>query len=74
MSDVVVLGVIVFGLLHGINPSHGWIIAMMYSIKSRNPLLSGLVSSSMIAGAHFVSSIVVVIAFSSSCHICRDSF
>ena len=63
MSDVVVLGVIVFGLLHGINPSHGWIIAMMYSIKSRNPLLSGLVSSSMIAGAHFVSSIVVVIAF-----------
>jgi nickel/cobalt transporter (NicO) family protein len=56
-------GVIAFGLLHGINPSHGWPVAILYSMKSKNPLISGIVSSSIIASAHFVSSIVVVIAY-----------
>jgi hypothetical protein len=52
-----------FGLLHGINPSHGWPVAILYSMRSRSPLLSGIISSSVIASAHFVSSIVVVIAY-----------
>lgn len=56
-------GVIAFGLLHGINPSHGWPVAILYSMRSKNPLVSGIVSSSIIASAHFVSSIVVVIAY-----------
>ncbi|MDQ4056771.1 MAG: nickel/cobalt transporter [Thermoproteota archaeon] len=64
LSSIHVLtGVIAFGLLHGINPSHGWPVAILYSMRSKNPLISGLVSSSIIASAHFVSSIVVVIAF-----------
>jgi ABC-type nickel/cobalt efflux system permease component RcnA len=60
---IVFLGVITFGLLHGINPSHGWTVAVLYSIRNKRPLLSSLTSSSILAGAHFLSSIVVVVAF-----------
>jgi ABC-type nickel/cobalt efflux system permease component RcnA len=61
---IVFLGVISFGLLHGINPSHGWTIAVLYSVRnSKRQLLSSLVSSGILAGAHFLSSIVVVVAF-----------
>lgn len=52
-----------FGLLHGVNPSHGWPVAALYSMQSRKPLISGIISSSIIASAHFVSSLVVVIIF-----------
>lgn len=57
------LGVIVFGLLHGVNPSHGWIVATLYSIRRKRQVISSLVSSGIIAGAHFISSIAVVVAF-----------
>src|SRR5437867_8591112 len=57
------LGVILFGMLHGINPSHGWIVAVLYSIRKKRQIISSLISSGIIAGAHFLSSIVVVMAF-----------
>jgi|SoiMethySBSTD1v2_1073268.scaffolds.fasta_scaffold82022_5 nickel/cobalt exporter len=57
------LGIILFGLLHGINPSHGWIVAVLYSIRKKRQIISSLISSGIIAGAHFLSSIVVVMAF-----------
>lgn len=59
----ILFGIIIFGLLHGINPSHGWTIAVLYSLQSKRPLLSGILSSSILASAHFLSSIVVVLAF-----------
>jgi nickel/cobalt transporter (NicO) family protein len=62
-AALVFLGVITFGLLHGINPSHGWTVAVLYSIRNKRPLLSSLTTSSILAGAHFLSSIVVVAAF-----------
>jgi nickel/cobalt exporter len=62
-AALVFLGVITFGLLHGINPSHGWTVAVLYSIRNKRPLLSSLTSSSILAGAHFLSSIVVVATF-----------
>ena len=62
-AALVFLGVITFGLLHGINPSHGWTVAVLYSIRNKRPLLSSLTSSSILAGAHFLSSIAVVAAF-----------
>lgn len=61
--DGVLIGVVVFGLLHGINPSHGWLIAAFYSMHSRRPLFNSLISSGIIAGSHFASSIIVVIAY-----------
>ncbi len=63
MLDSVLISVIIVGLLHGINPSHGWLVAALYSMHNRRPLLRSLVSSSIIAGSHFVSSMVVVIAY-----------
>ena len=57
------LGVIVFGLLHGLNPSHGWTVAEPVLHNRKRPLLSGLISSGIIAGAHFLSSVAVVIGF-----------
>jgi len=59
----IMLGVIAFGLLHGVNPSHGWTVAVLYSIRSKRPLSSSIASSGIIAGAHFLSSIAVVLAF-----------
>jgi nickel/cobalt transporter (NicO) family protein len=63
-QDATLLGVIVFRLLHGISPSHGWTVAVLYSIRNkRSPLLGSIVSSGIIAGTHFLSSIVVIIAY-----------
>ena len=59
----ILIGVIAFGLLHGINPSHGWPVALLYSMRSKRPLFGGIISSSIISGAHFVSSIAVVVAY-----------
>ena len=56
-------GIIIFGLLHGINPSHGWTIAVLYALQSKRPLLSSILSSGILAMAHFLSSLVVVLAF-----------
>lgn len=54
---------VAFGLMHGVNPSHGWTVAVLYSVRSKKPMLSSITSSSIIAGAHFLSSIVVVVGF-----------
>jgi ABC-type nickel/cobalt efflux system permease component RcnA len=59
----ILLGIIGFGLLHGLNPSHGWTVAVLYSIRKKRPLLSSLISSGIIAGGHFLSSMVVVVGF-----------
>lgn len=56
-------GVALLGLLHGMEPGHGWPIALVYSARKSNPLLSGFVSASIIAFAHFVSSVAVVLAY-----------
>lgn len=65
MREIIAIlsGITIFGLLHGINPSHGWTIAVLYSLQSKRPLLSSILSSSILAMAHFLSSIVVVLAF-----------
>ncbi|HJT85016.1 MAG TPA: hypothetical protein VJ697_11080 [Nitrososphaeraceae archaeon] len=54
-------GIVFFGLLHIINPSHGWIIDVLYALQSKTPLLNSILSSSILAYAHFLSSIVVVL-------------
>ncbi len=63
MLEGVLFGAIAFGLLHGINPSHGWTLAILYSLKSRKPMLSGIQSSSILAGGHFLSAIVLVVGY-----------
>ena len=57
------ISIIGFGLSHGINPSHGWPVALLYAMRSKRPLPSSIISSTVIAVAHFISSIVVVLAY-----------
>ena len=63
MFDPVYIGVIMIGLLHGLEPGHGWPVAVMYSVQKRNPVFSGAVSSSIIGMGHLISSIAVVLAY-----------
>lgn len=57
------VGVILFGLLHGLEPGHGWPFAFLYSIKQEKPMKSALLSSVIIAISHFISSIAVVVVY-----------
>ena len=51
------------GLLHGLEPGHGWPVALLYSARKKRPFLSGFLSSGIIAVAHFISSIAVVVVY-----------
>lgn len=63
MFESAFLAVIVIGLLHGLEPAHGWPIAFLYSSRKRNSLFYGFVSSTIISLFHFISSIAVVLAY-----------
>lgn len=63
MFNPAYFGVVMLGLLHGLEPGHGWPIAMLYSMRKGSPLVSGLTSSGILALAHFVSSIAVLAAY-----------
>jgi nickel/cobalt transporter (NicO) family protein len=58
-----IIGVVVIGLLHGLEPGHGWPLALLYSAKTTRPTFYAFVSSGILAIAHFISSIVVVIIY-----------
>ncbi len=60
---VALVAVVIFGLLHGIEPAHGWPIALFYAASKKRPLLQGFLSSGLMAGAHFTSSILIVIVY-----------
>jgi nickel/cobalt transporter (NicO) family protein len=57
------IGVIVIGLLHGLEPGHGWPIALLYSVRTSRPTFYAFISSGIISFFHFISSIVVVLVY-----------
>jgi len=57
------LGVLAIGLLHGLEPDHGWPIAFFYSIRKEKPIVAGLVSSGILAVFHFLSSILTMVIY-----------
>lgn len=57
------IGVVMIGLLHGLEPGHGWPVAVLYSMNKRNALTSATISSGIIGLAHLISSIAVVVAY-----------
>lgn len=63
MFNPAYIGVVMIGLLHGFEPGHGWPVAVLYSMKKRNPIASATLSSSIIGIGHLASSIAVVIAY-----------
>lgn len=56
-------GVVMLGLLHGFEPGHGWPVAVLYSMRRKNPFFSATLSSSIIGIGHLLSSIAVVVAY-----------
>lgn len=63
MFNPAYLGVVLLGLLHGLEPGHGWPVAVLYSMQKRGTVFSATVSSGIIGLAHLVSSIAVVVAY-----------
>ena len=71
MFDPVYVGVVMIGLLYGLEPGHGhghghghgWPVAVLYSMKKRSPVFSATVSSGIIGIGHLISSIAVVAAY-----------
>ena len=63
MFNPAYIGVVMIGLLHGLEPGHGWPVAVLYSMQKRNAVFSATVSSGIIGIAHLVSSIAVVVAY-----------
>jgi len=63
LLDSVFIAVIVIGLLHGLEPAHGWPVAFMYSSKMNRSLFYGFVSSAIISLAHFTSSIAAAVIY-----------
>jgi nickel/cobalt exporter len=61
--EVSLIGVIVVGLLHGLEPGHGWPIALLYSVRTGKPTFYAVVSSGIISFFHFISSIAVVLVY-----------
>ena len=63
MFNPAYVGVVVLGLLHGLEPGHGWPVAVLYAMKRRNPIGSAALSSFIIGIGHLTSAIAVVVAY-----------
>ncbi len=57
------MAVAVIGLIHGLEPGHGWPIAALSSLTKERHYLYGGAAAVLIAGAHFVSSIAVLLVY-----------
>lgn len=57
------LGAITLGLIHGLEPGHGWPAAASYALDRTNQWFYGFVSSFLLGVGHLVSSIAVVAVF-----------
>ncbi|MCW4044378.1 MAG: nickel/cobalt transporter [Candidatus Bathyarchaeota archaeon] len=57
------IGVIAIGLLHGLEPGHGWPIALLYAARTTKPTIYAFISSGVISLFHFISSITVVVIY-----------
>ena len=57
------LGAVSIGLLHGLEPGHGWPVAAIYALNRERRLIYGLVTSGILSAFHLISSIAVVLVF-----------
>lgn len=57
------LGAFGLGLLHGIEPGHGWPVAAAWALARRHPRRSGVLAATVIGLGHLISSIAVVVLF-----------
>jgi small-conductance mechanosensitive channel len=57
------VGAVILGAVHGIEPGHGWPVAASYALDQGNKWLSGFAASFLLGVGHLVSSIAMVAAF-----------
>jgi nickel/cobalt exporter len=57
------IGAIALGLVHGIEPGHGWPIAASYALDQTNKWLYGFAASFILGIGHLISSIAMVAVF-----------
>ena len=63
MINPAYIGVVTLGLLHGLQPGHGWPAAVLYSARKQRPMASAVISSSIVGLGHLASSVAVVLAY-----------
>ncbi|MEM1923436.1 MAG: nickel/cobalt transporter [Nitrososphaerota archaeon] len=63
MADPTYLMVAAIGLLHGLEPGHGWPVALLYASKHSGRMFRAFISSSIISFFHLISSLAVVAAY-----------
>ena len=56
------------GMLHGVEPGHGWPIAAVFALRQRNRWWYGLWAAVILAVAHLTSSFAVVAAYALADH------
>jgi ABC-type nickel/cobalt efflux system permease component RcnA len=56
-------GAVGLGLLHGIEPGHGWPVAAGWASARRRPWQAGVLAASVIGLGHLLSSMAVVVLF-----------
>jgi len=61
--EATLIGVVAIGLLHGLEPGHGWPLALLYSARTSRPIFYAFISSGVISLFHFISSITVVVIY-----------
>ena len=54
------IAVAFIGLIHGLEPGHGWVPAAALSLRGERRYLRGLAASLIISAGHFLSSLLVV--------------
>lgn len=57
------LGAVVLGAVHGVEPGHGWPVAAAYALDQTNKWLYGFASSLLIGVGHLISSLAMVAVF-----------
>ncbi len=57
------IGVVAIGLMHGLEPGHGWPIALLYSARTSRPTFYAFISSGILSLFHFISSITVAVVY-----------
>lgn len=57
------LGAVALGVVHGIEPGHGWPVAATYALDQTNKWLYGFAASFILGVGHLISSIAMVAVF-----------
>jgi nickel/cobalt exporter len=56
------------GMLHGVEPGHGWPVAAIFALRQRNRWWYGIWAATILAVAHLTSSFAVVAAYALANH------